>query len=261
MKNIFSIIAGKVKYLFSINWYATYKFNFSLLPFEQAKHFPVLIMCKVKLSDLSGKITINCPIEKGLVVIGTKMEMITTSLGVAQLGIGGEFVINGRFMIADDVRIIIKKGASLTIGEHSYLGRNTSLIVTNNVYFGKYVRFTYDSQLISTNFHYMADMNTHKVKRMSNKGIVINDYCWIGNTSTIMNGSVLPQKTIVASHSLVNKDYTNSGEYPLIGGIPAKLISSGRSRVYNEKTESIINKYFKENPNENEFDITDLDIF
>ena len=255
------LLVNKVKTLFSVNWYATLKVNFSLLPYSQARRLPILIKCKIKLSDLTGKIIINCPLEKGLVVIGSKIEMITTSAGVSQLGIGGDFVVNGPFLIADDVRIIIKKGASLTIGEQSYLGRNTSLIVTNNVYFGKYVRFAYDSQLISTNFHYMVDMNTHKVKRMSNKGIVINDYCWIGNTSTIMNGSVLPEKTIVASHSLVNKDYTNSGGYPLIGGIPAKLISSGRSRVYNEKTERIIEKYFKDNPDANELDISNLDVY
>lgn len=255
------LMVNKVKYLLSVNWYATLKVNFSLLPYSQARRLPILIKCKIKLSDLTGKIIINCPLEKGLVEIGSKIEAITTSAGVSQLGIGGDFVINGRFMIADDVRIIISKGACLTIGEHSFIGRNTSLIVTNNVYFGKYVRFAYDSQLISTNFHYMADMETHVVKRMSNKGIVINDYCWIGNTSTIMNGTVLPEKSIVASHSLVNKDYSNLGSYPLIGGTPAKLIALGRVRVYNENTERIIDRYFKDNPEANEYNITNLDVF
>lgn len=258
---ILRLLASKIKDLFSINWYATYKVNYSLLPYRQAKHLPIIIMCKIKLTDLSGRIIINCPIEKGLVIIGSKFEMITTSMGVSQLGIGGDFVINGRFLIADDVRVIVNKGATLTISEHARLGHNTSLIVTNNVYFGKNVRFAYDSQLMTTNFHYMVDMETHVVKRMSNKGIVINDYCWIGNTSTIMNGTVLPEKTIVASHSLLNKDYSKLGQYPLIGGIPAKLIATGRSRVYNEKTERIIEKFFKDNPDTNEYDISDLDVF
>lgn len=252
---------NEVRQFLEINWYATLRLNFSKLKFLDAIKFPIIVYGKLKMLNLSGAITINCPVKKGILTIGSKLEMVVTSYKTAQLTLGGELIINGPCTIGQDVALIIQNGGRFTIGEGSFLGNHTRLIVVNDVYFGRWVRFTYDSQLISTNFHYMKDMNTGIVKRMSKKGIVINDYCWIGNHSTIMAGVNLPEKSIVASNSLVNKDFRDSPEYPLFGGMPAKLITSGRCRVFNLETESIIHNFFMNNPEAIEFDASNMNIF
>lgn len=46
-----------------------------------------------------------------------------------------------------------------------------------------------------------------------------------------MKGTYLPAYTIVASNSLVNKNYLEMGEHCLIGGVPAKYITDGVERL------------------------------
>ena len=64
------------------------------------------------------------------------------------------------------------------------------------------------------------------------KPVSIGNFSWIGNRSTIGPGAKLPDYTIVASNSFVNKDFSS-----LIGGIPAKLIREGWTRVWDTKRE------------------------
>ena len=47
----------------------------------------------------------------------------------------------------------------------------------------------------------------------------------------------MPDFTIVASNSLVGKDYSDIPESSMIGGIPAKLIATGFRKVENSKIE------------------------
>lgn len=257
---VFSKIAYYFNLLLAVNIPATLRINFKLLRWRDAIKLPIIIFGKIKITSLSGKVTFNIPIKKGLVKIGVKKEMVTTTFGVAQLHLAGTLVVNGRFEIATDVRLIIQDEGTFIVGQNTYIGCNTKLIVTNPVEFGRYVRFAYDSQLISTNSHFLADMKTLTAKRLSRKGIVIGDNCWIGNGSNIMNGTVLPPCTIVASHSLVNKDMSSLTDYPMIGGMPAKLIKNGICRIYNESTERVIYDYFKAHPEVDTFDITGYNI-
>ena len=101
---------------------------------------------------------------------------------------------------------------------------------------------------MDTNFHLIADFNNNRVKRVAHP-ISIGDYCWICNSTTVTGGAIIPNKTIVASNSLVGKDYSNLPEESMIGGVPAKHIATGFRRVENRRLESDIYRYFRENPN------------
>lgn len=69
------------------------------------------------------------------------------------------------------------------------------------------------------------------------KPISIGNFSWIGNRTTIGPGSILPDYTIVASNSLVNKDFSILNPYSTIGGIPAKFIREGWTRVWDTERE------------------------
>jgi len=79
---------------------------------------------------------------------------------------------------------------------------------------------------------------------------VIEDYCWIGNTSTINGNVTLPVGTIVGSNSLVNKSFKDIEPFSIIAGIPAKLIKTGFRRIFNTTTELELISFFKEHPHE-----------
>lgn len=258
---ILKSILYKTRSVCKLNWYATLKINFKKFKFKDAIRFPVIVYGKLRIVDLSGEIFFNCPIKRGIIKIGTEVEVIVTSYGTAQLTLAGKLIVNGPFTTGKDVSIVIERNGVLNIGEGTYLGNHTKLIVVNDVYFGKWIRFAYDSQLLSTNFHNIKNMITGMVNKMSGKGIVVNDYCWIGNNSTIMQGSILPEKSIITSHSLVNKDFSKAPQYPMIGGIPAKVIGYGKCRVFNPEVDKWISDYFTEHPDVIEYDASNLDIF
>lgn len=52
--------------------------------------------------------------------------------------------------------------------------------------------------------------------------VIIGEHCWITSRCTILKGVNLPNNTIVASNSLVNKKFTE--ENLLIAGCPAKIL-------------------------------------
>ena len=60
-----------------------------------------------------------------------------------------------------------------------------------------------------------------------------------------MAGSILPNNVIVGSSSLINKDFSMLPETSLIAGIPAKCISTGYIRIYNEQMELDLIEYYK----------------
>ena len=62
------------------------------------------------------------------------------------------------------------------------------------------------------------------------------------------SGAVIPGKTIVASNSLVGKDMSAIPPESIIGGVPAKLITTGRRKVESGRFNAVLHKYFVDNP-------------
>lgn len=56
-----------------------------------------------------------------------------------------------------------------------------------------------------------------------------------------MKGVKTKPHTIVASSSLLNKDYTKEeGDYPTLGGSPAKQLTHGLRRLFSHKHEALL---------------------
>ena len=100
--------------------------------------------------------------------------------------------------------------------------------------------------MMDTDFHYMIDIDKHRIGRRS-APIVIGNNVWIGNRATIKKGVKIPDNTIVAaSYTVLTKDYTQVPPYSILGGCPAKVLTSGYSRIWkNEmKNSESFDKYF-----------------
>lgn len=107
--------------------------------------------------------------------------------------------------------------------------------------------------MMDTDFHYMLDIAKSRITRKT-APIIIGDNVWVGNRATIKKGVRIPDNTIIAaSYSVLTKDYSQLPPYSIIGGCPAKLLTSGYSRVWKEEMTNvgIFDKFFIENPEEN----------
>lgn len=96
---------------------------------------------------------------------------------------------------------------------------------------------------MDTAFHYVENLLDGDIKPLTSP-IVLGNNIWIGNRTTIAKGTELPDYTIVASNSLVNKDFSSIGENCLIAGLPAKLKQQNIRRVYDSKVQKKLDKKF-----------------
>ena len=55
--------------------------------------------------------------------------------------------------------------------------------------------------------------------RQTSKPVIIGEYCFVGTDCVLLGGAALPDFSVLAAKSLLNKAFT--GEYALYGGIPA----------------------------------------
>ncbi len=239
----------RFRHLLSINWRKTVYFNFKMFSFRNALKFPFIFYGKVKFKSLKGKIIFESPIEKGIARFGKNLELISQRSNVSELRIDGTLKVNGNFIVGNDFAIHITTNACMKISGGSYFGHRTRIICTKLIKLGQFFRFGFDSIISDSNYHFIHNTEKNTVSE-KNGTIVINDNCWVGGRSTILKGTVTPTNIIIASNSLLNRDYTSDiKENSMIGGIPAKLIKTNVARIMDTKLERKIEIYFANNPN------------
>lgn len=228
----------KNKFFWSVNWIKTYYFNYKMFPYSIAKKLPIFIYGKIKLSNITGNIVIDAPIKRAMIGIGQTFEFPTTSKGTSELFLKGTIVFNGNIQIGKDVSLLIDKDAYFEMGHFSCLGSSVLLICKNKVVLGSNVRVGFQTQFIDTTIHQLIDLNTNE--KLPLKGsIYLNDNNWVGNRTTIMKNTKTPVNCIMASNSLINKDFTSYGENILIGGMPAKVLKENIVRDWEGEKENL----------------------
>jgi Acetyltransferase (isoleucine patch superfamily) len=237
------------KYILRFNLLKTIYINIKLLPIKDAIKFPILLFGKINLADLSGKITFTCPVKFGLVKFGTYDNNINGyKSGPSRLSILGCININGKTNFSSGIKIHVAKEGLLILGNNVNFNQNIRVFCTNRIVIGDNTAIAWDSQIFDTNFHYVIQNKTYTKRK--NRAILIGRNVWIGNHVTIGSGTKINNKCIVASNSLVNKDYYSNGEECLYGGIPARLISRNVARLFDQEMEKMIDDYFIKNPEE-----------
>lgn len=232
-----------IKNLLKLNIWSTIYLNFKMFDFKTAVKLPIYVYGKTDFRDLSGKIIIDAPIKRGMIVFG-KQSYVKNVVGISTIFIHGNLIFKGKVNFYTGLYLFISKNATLKIGTRgTFIGTECKVICFNNIQIGNNVEITWECQIMDTNYHYFDDEYTLPLT----KPIVLNDNLWIGNRTTIMRGTVLPSNATIASNSLLNKDYTEYGENILLGGMPAKLLKKNIKRIFDEKIEAELDKKYKYN--------------
>lgn len=122
----------------------------------------------------------------------------------------------------------IEKGASfgygfgIRIGDNSGLGINC--VIPDGTVIGNDVMMGPNCYIHGVNHRFdRTDVPMRLQGATESKPCIIDDDVWIGRNVTIMVGRHISTGTIIASNSVVTKDFP---PYSIIGGNPAKLIRS-----------------------------------
>jgi acetyltransferase-like isoleucine patch superfamily enzyme len=252
--NYFNIIASYLETFFAkkkINVFLTVYSNFRLLPFNQAIKLPIYVYGSFTLK-LRGTVVINGPLHRGMIKIGNDLAgYVIANRGKLTITKDAKIIFNGNANICQGSSILVNKNGVLILGNNVNIGDNVKIICFVCIEIGDKTGVTWESQITDYNFHFIENLNSNQIYTIY-KSIKIGKYCWIGNRSSIMPGTTLPDRTIVASNSLLNKDYVKDGVefYSLLGGIPAKLIKKGVKRIYNIDNEiHLQNLFYKDKVN------------
>lgn len=136
-----------------------------------------------------------------------------------------------------------KGGGELRIGKGCFIGSGCKIMCFNSIKIGFHCDLTWETQLMDTSFHYIRREQT-SVPDSLTKPIIIGDFCWIGNRTTISKGTILPDYSIVASNSVVNKDFSDCGKNCMYAGVPAKLKATNVVREYDTQKEAELDKIY-----------------
>ena len=97
-------------------------------------------------------------------------------------------------------------GIGLTIGEHSSIGPYGYVGCSGKIIIGKNVMFGPKCSLFAENHVFSDTANSIKSQGVQQKGITIEDDCWIGSNVTILDGVTIGKGSVIGAGTLVTKD-------------------------------------------------------
>ncbi len=270
--NLFTKVLASLEARLSQPWLSIWRtvyFNFRTMPFRVAVKLPVFIYGRVRLLGLSGKVKFeNTPIKRGMVKIGINADSfgLFDHSGFVQLSSHlATIVFEGPASISVNSKVRVCAG-ELRFGKYTYIGESVRIVCNGEkIHIGSYARIAYETVIMNSGFHHVFNSNKGSITRTT-RSIIIGDYSWIGNKSSITAGALLKDFSIICSGSLINRDYTKfDGDNPMLGGSPAKVIACGFKRIFSPQYEERIIQWFTSHPTEdvyhiekNEDTITDI---
>lgn len=225
-----------------VNLCKTLYVNFKVFPIRIAYKLPIYIYGKIVFRSLKGQIIIEDKIKRGMIKVG-KQVYVATSVPRTIWIINGTLIFKGQINFEQGTYLLVSNNANLTFGTNgTFVGSDTKIMCFENIFIGDNVEITWECQIIDTSFHYIFNEKGETSKLT--KKIIISDNIWIGNRTTIMKGAILPEYSIVASNSLINKDFSDNEKYSFFAGQPAKLKASGFKRNFNKLIEKELDKNY-----------------
>lgn len=236
-----------VKLLFTLlqtNLIKTIWFNFKMLPIRKAYKLPIYLYGRVSFRSTSGKIVLPQKCHSGMIKIGKRDYYTDTNIAHTIWTINGTIIFNGAINFLRGSYVLVSNNATLTFGTcGTFIGSNTKIICFDRITIGDTTHITWDCQLMDTSFHYVETIFNHNISPLT-EPLSIGNRVWVGNRTTISKGAMIPDDTIVASNSLVNKDHSIIGAYALLAGTPATVKATGLRRIFDTQLEKQLDKKY-----------------
>nr|CAI34501.1 putative glycosyl transferase [Streptococcus pneumoniae] len=194
--------------------------NLKCLPLNQAVKLPIYVHFNTRLMIKGDIKIIDTHLSRFTIILG-KDGSNHISPHESRLFIydGGQLILGRNILLSSGFNLCIEQGGTVKLGDNVSFNRNSSIFCKKQINIGKNSLFGWNCSLRDNNGHriYYQD-NCIK----SEEVIVIGENCWITADSVILKNSVLPFSTVVATGSLVNKEFNQSNI--LIAGRPARII-------------------------------------
>lgn len=254
LRALYSLLKDKGN-LYKTLWVNSYYFSF-----KEAMMLPIFVYGKTDITNHTGKILLECPAKTGLIKIGRSYSGIYGRYTTAQtrFAIDGKLILKGNVNIAAGCKFVIRSWGTVTLGKDFWFSPECKLCCrSTSITIGDGFISSWESQIFDSNFHYIIYDDSYV--KYTDEPVYIGNNVWVGNRVTIMKGTKINNKCIVAANSLVNKNFLDEGECCLFAGAPAILTRKNVQMFRTITSEWKINNYFRNNPGERIFNLLWLD--
>lgn len=207
-------------------------FNFHYLPFNQAIWLPILLY-KPQLIKCKGKLSIDAPIETGMIELGIYQCSLYPNKGIV-IELRGNLVFKGKCIIGNNSNISTGENSTLILGSNFVASTTLKLVCYSEIKFSDNVRVGWNNTFCDTDFHSSKKGN---IKSKGYAPIEIGAFNWFAMNCTTLKGTSTPNSCIIGTQSLLTKNYSKLPEKCLIAGQPAKFI---REDIYRDLEDDII---------------------
>ena len=220
------------------------------MPFKQAVKLPIFLYGKVRFYSLDGTVKIEGPISSRMIKIGSNRSILagydkSTAIALFE---NGTILFKGKADIS--MGTFLRVSGSLIIGNNIIIGTDCKIICDCQIDLQDEVRIAFQTRIMDTSFHPLINLETKEIPPFK-KTIIIGYKSWIASCSHIMPGTKIKNNTIISSNSLINKDFTKyDGEYMILGGIPAKILKTGITRIRTQNIEEDVTMHYLKSPEE-----------
>lgn len=208
---------SKIFYLIYTIW-----FNFRYLSFRQAIKLPIKIRSHIRIEKLKkGQIEVGV-LRHGIIRIGGGGSPgMNSTVCCLRIDKKAKLAFKGKTTISQGTVLRCDKNSSIIFGDNFYCNCNNYIRSTNLIEFGD-----------DCTMGWGITINTNDGHKVWHKGILVKseapikvgDHVWIAPDSSLNKGVTIPSHCIITQKAVVTKAF--SVEHCLIGGIPAKIIST-----------------------------------
>lgn len=214
--------------------------NFRALPFSRAIYLPIIVGKGVSFRKI-GKIDIPYKVSFNMLSLGYNHIVLDRTYNRSVIENYGTIVINGKTIIRSGLSLRTDKNAIIQFGDNIEIGANAVIIATKSIVFKDNLSISWNFEALDSDMHYTMNTQTGECKDKS-RPIVIGNNVWIGNNCSIGKGVHIFDGCILASFSVLKKTFevTNS----VLAGVPAKVVASNYTRVFDIEEEAKLNKKY-----------------
>ena len=170
---------------------------------------PILVAYRTVFQELRGGVIIDGPLSTGMML-----------LGYQRLGIHDGFYnrtvwqVSGSLTLKGE-KIDIGRGSSLCVSGDCYLGNRFTItgkgtvICRKRISFGDGVLISWDTLIMDTDYHTITDSEGNVLN--DDKPIEIGNDVWVGCRATVLKGTIIPPKSVIAAGSVVSGKMSEEG--------------------------------------------------
>lgn len=189
----------------------TIYYNFKLLPFKQALHFPIFISGKTVVKDTRrGAISFTADrLYPGMLQCGASHLNVSYSAPFF-LKIQGKLIVNGNgyHYIGPGGNLTVRQTGILELGNNLSIGPFSVFRISSHSKIGDNNLHSWHNQYMDTDSHPIYDINNNCINIP--KSIIIGDNVWIGARCSVLKGVRINDGCIVATGSIVTKNLENN---------------------------------------------------